>query len=51
MLIYYSVDRVFCRKHRGLEKRIIKDGESNGMQCQVSYWTGAWEAEELFAKL
>ncbi|KIP08402.1 hypothetical protein PHLGIDRAFT_127025 [Phlebiopsis gigantea 11061_1 CR5-6] len=46
-----EVDRVLCRRHRGLEKRITKDGESLGMQCKVFYWAGAWEVEELFSQL
>ena len=45
------MDRVLCRKHRGLEKRIAKDGESLGMQCKAFYWAGAWEVEELFSQL
>ncbi|KAJ8522453.1 hypothetical protein ONZ45_g964 [Pleurotus djamor] len=44
-------DMILCRRFRGLEKRIVTDGEKLGMQCQVKYWAGAWEVEELFAEL
>lgn len=43
-----SVDVVFCRTYRGLQKRIEKEGASAGLKCQVRYWAGAWEAEEHF---
>ena len=46
-----SVDAVFCRTYRGLQRRIEKEGARAGLQCQVHYWGGAWEVEELFAKL
>jgi len=46
-----SQDMVFCRRYRGLEKRLINDGEKDGLKCQVKYWAGAWEVEELFGKL
>ncbi|KAG9220693.1 hypothetical protein CCMSSC00406_0003792 [Pleurotus cornucopiae] len=46
-----SQDFIFCRKFRGLEKRIANEGEKLGMRCQVKYWAGAWEAEELFDQL
>lgn len=36
------------RRHRGLEKRISKEG---GIRCFVRYWEGAWEVEEIFATL
>lgn len=42
---------VFCRKGRALERRIKKEGEKTGVVCQVQYWEGAWEVEELFGKL
>ena len=42
---------VLCRRHRGLEKRIAKDGAKDGMKCQVKYWAGAWEVEEIFKSL
>ncbi|KAF9010537.1 phosphatase phospho-type [Cyathus striatus] len=44
-------DTVFCRLHRGLQKRIDKEGEKEGLQCNIQYWAGAWEIEEMFAKL
>lgn len=47
----HSQDIVLCRSYRGLQKRIQKEGEKEGLQCQVYYWAGAWEVEELFAKL
>jgi len=46
-----SQDMVLCRKCRGLEKRIMKDGEKEGLRCQVKYWSDAWEVEEIFGKL
>ena len=51
MLISGSEDIVLCRTYRGLQKRIQKEGESAGLKCQVHYWAGAWEVEELFQKL
>lgn len=42
---------VLCRRYRGLEKRIAKDGAKDGMKCQVKYWAGAWEVEEIFKSL
>ena len=42
---------VLCRSHRGLEKRIARDGEKEGLKCQVKYWAGAWEVEEIFKSL
>jgi len=44
-------DMVFCRKGRALERRIKQEGEKRGVVCQVQYWEGAWEVEELFGKL
>ncbi|KAI0789117.1 phosphatase phospho-type [Abortiporus biennis] len=44
-------DMVFCRRHRGLEHRIANEGEKQGLKCQIKYWAGAWEAEELFKQL
>ncbi|KAF8588724.1 hypothetical protein K439DRAFT_585759 [Ramaria rubella] len=46
-----SQDLAVVRKYRGLEKRIAKEGEKEGLQCALNYWTGAWEVEEIFAKL
>jgi len=43
-----SQDLVLCRNFRGLSKRISREG---GLQCQVKYWSGAWEVEEIFSKL
>ena len=42
---------VLCRKGRGLERRIKQEGERKGLVCQVRYWDGAWEVEELFGQL
>jgi pyridoxal phosphate phosphatase PHOSPHO2 len=39
---------VLCRRYRGLESRIAKDGEKEGLRCKVRYWVGAWEVEEIF---
>jgi len=44
-------DKVLCRSYRGLEGRIMKDGETEGLKAQVHYWAGAWEVEELFRTL
>ncbi|EJU04051.1 hypothetical protein DACRYDRAFT_105116 [Dacryopinax primogenitus] len=44
-------DLALVRRHRGLEKRIEKEGKSAGLKCQFIYWTGAWEVEEIFATL
>jgi len=46
-----SNDIVCCRTFGGLPKRIAQDGENLGLKCQVKYWTGAWEIEEIFNKL
>ncbi|KAJ7703001.1 phosphatase phospho-type [Mycena rosella] len=43
-----SQDMLLCRTFGGLHKRIARDG---GLKCQVKYWTGAWEVEEIFNKL
>jgi pyridoxal phosphate phosphatase PHOSPHO2 len=42
---------VLCRRYRGLEKRIAADGQKDGLVCQVKYWAGAWEVEEIFGQL
>ncbi|KAK0504762.1 phosphatase phospho-type [Armillaria luteobubalina] len=44
-------DMVLCRSFRGLQRRIHKDGEKLGLKCQVKYWGGAWEVEEIFNAL
>ncbi|KAF7315488.1 hypothetical protein MIND_00064000 [Mycena indigotica] len=41
-------DLLLCRSFGGLHKRIAKEG---GLQCEVKYWTGAWEVEEIFQTL
>lgn len=41
-------DIAFVRRNRGLAKRILEEG---GIQCQVRYWSGAWEAEQLLLLL
>lgn len=46
-----SQDLVLCRSHRGLQKRIEKDSEAKTLKCNVHYWGGAWEVEEVFNKL
>ncbi|PSR81184.1 hypothetical protein PHLCEN_2v6519 [Hermanssonia centrifuga] len=45
-----SEDIVLCRTYRGLQRRIQKEGENDGLKCKVGYWGGAWEVEEYFAK-
>lgn len=45
-----SQDLVFCRRHRGLQKRIEREAE-RGLKAKVLYWAGAWEVEELFQRL
>ncbi|KAH9040126.1 phosphatase phospho-type [Lactarius pseudohatsudake] len=46
-----SQDMVLCRRHRSLERRIALEGEGLGLKCQVRYWAGAWEVEEIFKQL
>lgn len=46
-----SQDMVLCRRFRGLERRIAQEGEKEGLKCEVRYWAGAWEVEEVFGKL
>ncbi|KAF9469933.1 phosphatase phospho-type [Collybia nuda] len=46
-----SQDKVLCRSHRGLQKRIRDEGEKEGLKCEVEYWAGAWEIEEIFGTL
>lgn len=46
--IWDSQDMVLCRSYRGLQKRINKDG---GLKCQIRYWGGAWEVEEILDQL
>ncbi|KAK0485804.1 phosphatase phospho-type [Armillaria novae-zelandiae] len=46
-----SQDMVLCRSFRGLQRRIDQDGEKLGLKCQVKYWGGAWEVEEIFNAL
>lgn len=41
-------DVALVRNDKGLERRIRQEG---GVKCQVRYWTGAWEVEELFDAL
>jgi pyridoxal phosphate phosphatase PHOSPHO2 len=48
---FHSQDIVLCRRYKGLESRIANEGEKEGMKCQVRYWAGAWEVEEIFTKL
>jgi len=44
-------DLALVRKGRGLETRIANEGQTAGLACQVMYWGGAWEVEEIFARL
>jgi len=46
-----SQDTVLCRRLKGLEERIEKEGPKDGLKCQVYKWTGAWEVEEYFNAL
>ena len=46
-----SQDAVLCRRLKGLEDRIEKEGPKDGLKCQVHKWTGAWEVEEHFNAL
>ncbi|KAJ7178380.1 phosphatase phospho-type [Mycena crocata] len=43
-----SQDMLLCRTFGGLHKRIAKHGS---LKCEVKYWTGAWEVEEIFKTL
>ncbi|KAF8638061.1 hypothetical protein AX16_010693 [Volvariella volvacea WC 439] len=42
-----SQDMVIARTFGGLKKRIETEGDERGLRCQVRYWTGAWEVEEI----
>ncbi|EAU91032.1 hypothetical protein CC1G_03200 [Coprinopsis cinerea okayama7 len=44
-------DLVLCRSHRGLQRRIDKEGAEKGLKAKIQYWAGAWEVEEIFATL
>ena len=46
--LHFRCDLVLCRKFRGLESRIAKEG---GLKCDIKYWAGAWEAEEFINQL
>ncbi|KAI9511171.1 phosphatase phospho-type [Russula earlei] len=46
-----SQDIVLCRRYRELEHRIGREGKSAGLVCEVRYWAGAWEVEEIFGQL
>jgi len=46
-----SEDMVLCRRYRGLEQRILKEGEKEQLRCKVRHWVGAWEVEEAFKEL
>lgn len=48
LCVWDSQDMVLCRSFRGLQKRINKEG---GLKCQIKYWGGAWEVEEIFDRL
>lgn len=47
----YSQDTVLARNFGGLKDRIYKESVERGLKCQVRYWTGAWEVEEIFQAL
>ncbi|CAL1706843.1 unnamed protein product [Somion occarium] len=46
-----SSDVVLCRRYRGLQGRIEREGKTAGLKAHVHYWAGAWEVEELFQQL
>lgn len=48
---FSSQDTVLCRRLKGLERRIEKNGPKDGLKCQVYKWTEAWEVEEYFNAL
>jgi len=48
---FSSQDTVLCRRLKGLERRIERDGPKDGLKCQVYKWTEAWEVEEYFNAL
>jgi pyridoxal phosphate phosphatase PHOSPHO2 len=43
-----SQDLALARRGRSLEERIIKEGQQAGLKCEVKYWAGAWEVEDIF---
>lgn len=43
-----SQDTVLCRRLKGLEGRIEKEGPKDRLKCQVYKWTDAWEVEDYF---
>jgi pyridoxal phosphate phosphatase PHOSPHO2 len=45
-----SKDTVLCRRGKGLEGRIEKEGPKDELKCQVYKWDQAWEVEEYFKK-
>ena len=49
--MFSSQDAVLCRRLKGLEERIEKEGPKDGLKCKVYKWTGAWEVEEHFNTL
>ncbi|KAI0733146.1 phosphatase phospho-type [Fomitopsis betulina] len=46
-----SQDMVLCRRNRALEKLLAGYEEEGRVKCQVRYWAGAWEVEEIFNQL
>ncbi|KII92830.1 hypothetical protein PLICRDRAFT_51170 [Plicaturopsis crispa FD-325 SS-3] len=46
-----SQDLAVARTFGGLANRIAKEGEKEALKCEVKYWTGAWEVEEIFSQL
>jgi len=48
ILRFRKHDVALVRKGRALETRVKNEAEKYGLQCQVKYWGGAWEVEEIF---
>ena len=48
LLHAHRQDMILCRTYRGLQRRIEGEG---GVRCQIKYWGGAWEVEEIFKEL
>jgi len=51
MIRMRSQDWGLCRTFGSLKKRVENDSERLGRRCRVRWWTGAWEAEEIFKEL
>ncbi|KDQ21703.1 hypothetical protein BOTBODRAFT_26130 [Botryobasidium botryosum FD-172 SS1] len=48
ILRFRKQDVALVRKGRALETRVKHEAEKYGLKCQVKYWAGAWEVEEIF---